>query len=160
LLSCGFQRRTFPFLGVPELCPDSATSFSQQQLTTTKPQQFSNSLTNQLHSTQLQSQIGQVIHPEADHIENISSNSTSIVGRGPLPSNGCCLVVCFAVVAYQGVYGLHYTPALDVEKRIFKNYAERIQREKDPYEMWILDILKLAWCRSALPVIVFCLFPS
>jgi hypothetical protein len=36
----GFQLRMFPFLWVPELSPASATSFSQQQLTTTEPQQF------------------------------------------------------------------------------------------------------------------------
>jgi hypothetical protein len=36
LLSSGFQRRTFPFLWVP------ATNFSQQQVTTTEPQQSSN----------------------------------------------------------------------------------------------------------------------
>jgi hypothetical protein len=35
----------------------------------------------------------------ADQRENTASNSTSLVGRGPLPSNGCCLVSCFAVVA-------------------------------------------------------------
>jgi hypothetical protein len=35
----------FPFLWVPELSPASATSFSQQQFTTTEPQQFPNSLT-------------------------------------------------------------------------------------------------------------------
>jgi hypothetical protein len=33
----GFQWRTFPFLWVPELSPASATSFSQQQLTTEPP---------------------------------------------------------------------------------------------------------------------------
>jgi hypothetical protein len=32
LLGSGFQRRTFPFLWVPEILPASATSFSQQQL--------------------------------------------------------------------------------------------------------------------------------
>jgi hypothetical protein len=48
LLGGGFQRRMFPLLWVPELSPASATSFSQQQLTTTELQQFSNSLTNQL----------------------------------------------------------------------------------------------------------------
>jgi hypothetical protein len=47
-----------PFLLVPELSVASAASFSQQQLTTTEPQQFSNSLTNsvthqQTNSTQL-----------------------------------------------------------------------------------------------------------
>jgi hypothetical protein len=41
LLGSGFQRRAFPLLWVPELSPASATSFSQQQLTTTEPQQFS-----------------------------------------------------------------------------------------------------------------------
>jgi hypothetical protein len=41
LLGNGFQRRTFPFLWVPELPSASATSFSQQQLTMTEPQQFS-----------------------------------------------------------------------------------------------------------------------
>jgi hypothetical protein len=43
----GFQRRTFLFLWVPELSPAPATSFSQQQSTTTEPKQFSNSLTHQ-----------------------------------------------------------------------------------------------------------------
>jgi hypothetical protein len=56
LLLCNwFQRRTFRFLSVSELSLASATSFLQQQLTTTEPQQFSNSLTHQptssLHST-------------------------------------------------------------------------------------------------------------
>jgi hypothetical protein len=41
-LGSGFQPRTFPFLWVPELSSSSATSFYQQQLTTTEPQQFSN----------------------------------------------------------------------------------------------------------------------
>jgi hypothetical protein len=45
LLGSGFQRRTFPFLWVPELSPASATSFSHQQLTTTEPQRLSISLT-------------------------------------------------------------------------------------------------------------------
>jgi hypothetical protein len=40
LLCSGFQRRTFPFLWVPERFPASATSFSQQQLTTTELQHF------------------------------------------------------------------------------------------------------------------------
>jgi hypothetical protein len=40
LCSC-FQRRTFPFLWFPELSPASATSFSQQQLTT-ESQRLSN----------------------------------------------------------------------------------------------------------------------
>jgi hypothetical protein len=35
----------------------------------------------------------------ADHIENNASNTTSTVARGPLPSSGCLLVVCLAVVA-------------------------------------------------------------
>jgi hypothetical protein len=39
----------YPFLWIPELSPATATSFSQQQLTMTVPQRFSNSLTNQLH---------------------------------------------------------------------------------------------------------------
>jgi hypothetical protein len=38
LLGSGFQRWTFPLLSVPELSPASATSFSQQQLTTTETQ--------------------------------------------------------------------------------------------------------------------------
>jgi hypothetical protein len=42
LLGSGLQRRTFPFLFVPKLSPASATSFSQQQLTTTELQQPSN----------------------------------------------------------------------------------------------------------------------
>jgi hypothetical protein len=42
LLGSGFQRRTFPFFCIPELPPFSATGFSQQQLTTTEPQQSSN----------------------------------------------------------------------------------------------------------------------
>jgi hypothetical protein len=42
LLGGSFQRWTSPFLWVPELSPVSATSFSQQQLTTTEPMQFSN----------------------------------------------------------------------------------------------------------------------
>jgi hypothetical protein len=41
LLGSNFQWRTFPFLWVPELSLASATSFSQQQLTTTELQQFS-----------------------------------------------------------------------------------------------------------------------
>jgi hypothetical protein len=43
----GFQRRTFPFLWVPELSPVSATSFSQQQLTTAESQQPFDCLANQ-----------------------------------------------------------------------------------------------------------------
>jgi hypothetical protein len=35
LLGSGFQWRTFPALWIPELFQASATSFSQQQLTTT-----------------------------------------------------------------------------------------------------------------------------
>jgi hypothetical protein len=35
-----------PFLWIPEMYPVSATSFSQQQLTTTEPQQLSHWLTN------------------------------------------------------------------------------------------------------------------
>jgi hypothetical protein len=35
VLGNGFKRRAFPFLWVPELFSSSATSFSQQQLTTT-----------------------------------------------------------------------------------------------------------------------------
>jgi hypothetical protein len=46
LLGRGFQRRTFSFLWIPELSPASATSFSQQQLTTTQLQRSSNSLTH------------------------------------------------------------------------------------------------------------------
>jgi hypothetical protein len=42
MLRNGFQRRTFPFLWVPELSPASATSFKQQQSTTTELQMFSN----------------------------------------------------------------------------------------------------------------------
>jgi hypothetical protein len=41
LLGKGFQRRTFPFLWVPELSSVSDTSFEQQQLTMTESQQFS-----------------------------------------------------------------------------------------------------------------------
>jgi hypothetical protein len=41
LLSSGFQQRTFLFFWVPELSPASATSFSQQQFTTSEPQLFS-----------------------------------------------------------------------------------------------------------------------
>jgi hypothetical protein len=41
LLGIGFQRRTFPFLWVPELFPASATSFVWQQLTTTEQEQLS-----------------------------------------------------------------------------------------------------------------------
>jgi hypothetical protein len=52
LFSSGFQRWTFPFLWVLELSPASATSFSQQQLTTTELQQSSNSLTDQLQQSQ------------------------------------------------------------------------------------------------------------
>jgi hypothetical protein len=49
LLRSGFQRWIFPFLWVPEWSLASATSFSQQQLTMTGPQQLSNSsLTLQL----------------------------------------------------------------------------------------------------------------
>jgi hypothetical protein len=42
LLGSDFQLRTFLYLWVLELSPASATSFSQQQLTTTELQQFSN----------------------------------------------------------------------------------------------------------------------
>jgi hypothetical protein len=41
LLGSGFQRRTFFFLRIHQLSPASTTSFSQQKLTTTEPQQFS-----------------------------------------------------------------------------------------------------------------------
>jgi hypothetical protein len=41
LLGSGFQQWMFPFLWVPELFMASATSFKQQQLTMTEPQQFS-----------------------------------------------------------------------------------------------------------------------
>jgi hypothetical protein len=41
LLGNGFQRRTFSFLWVSEQSPASATSFSQQRLTTTEPQLLS-----------------------------------------------------------------------------------------------------------------------
>jgi hypothetical protein len=40
-----FQRQASPFLWVSELIPASATSLHQQQLTSTVPQQSSNSLT-------------------------------------------------------------------------------------------------------------------
>jgi hypothetical protein len=43
----------FPFLWVPELSPASATSFSQQQLTTTEHQRLSNYLTNSPTNSQL-----------------------------------------------------------------------------------------------------------
>jgi hypothetical protein len=49
LLGSGFQRRPLPFLWVTELSPTSATSFSQQQITTTKPQRLSNSLKVESH---------------------------------------------------------------------------------------------------------------
>jgi hypothetical protein len=42
LFSSGFQRRTFPSLSFQERSPVSVTSFEQQQLTTTEPQQFYN----------------------------------------------------------------------------------------------------------------------
>jgi hypothetical protein len=42
VVGSGFQRRTFPFLWVSELFSASATSFLQQQLTTTELQQVSN----------------------------------------------------------------------------------------------------------------------
>jgi hypothetical protein len=83
LQGSGFQRRTFPFLWVPELSPASATSFSQQQLTRTEPQQFSDwltqSLTNQLLFTSLNS-------TDSDHTKH------PLAVYGPLPSNGRCLV--------------------------------------------------------------------
>jgi hypothetical protein len=48
LLGSGFKQRTFPFLWVRELSPASATSFSQQQLTTTEPGSYlTSSLTHQ-----------------------------------------------------------------------------------------------------------------
>jgi hypothetical protein len=36
LLGSDFQRRTFPFLWIPELFPTSATSFSLQQFTSSE----------------------------------------------------------------------------------------------------------------------------
>jgi hypothetical protein len=42
LLGSGFQRRTFLFLWVAELSLASVTSFPQQQITTSEPQQLSN----------------------------------------------------------------------------------------------------------------------
>jgi hypothetical protein len=48
LLCSGFQRRTFLFLWVPELSTASATSFKQQQLTTTERQRSSNWLTHHI----------------------------------------------------------------------------------------------------------------
>jgi hypothetical protein len=59
-----FQRRTFAFLWVPELSPASATTFSEQQFTTTEPQQSSNKLTHQ------------------------ATTRSSVAVYGPLPSNG------------------------------------------------------------------------
>jgi hypothetical protein len=50
LRGSGFQHQTFPFLWVPELFPASATSFSQQQLTTTETQRFSKSPTGWTYS--------------------------------------------------------------------------------------------------------------
>jgi hypothetical protein len=71
-LGSGFQQRTFPFLSVPELSPASATSFSQQQLTTTEPQRLSNSL-SPLHSESKlcydRRSVGQSVLVSSTHLE-------------------------------------------------------------------------------------------
>jgi hypothetical protein len=86
----------------------SITSFSQQPLTTTEPQQHSDcSPTNSFHSTVLSctaftklTQLGRSMTYR--HIQNAASNSTSTVACRPLPSNGsssiaylrsCCLAM-------------------------------------------------------------------
>jgi hypothetical protein len=112
LFGSGFQRRTFPFLRVPELSPASATSFSQQQLTATEPQRLSNSLTHQTNSTQSLTNRLTPLHWLTDWTHSsltalfiISRHGphrkyrSSVAAYGPFLSNGRYLVVCFAVVA-------------------------------------------------------------
>jgi hypothetical protein len=62
LLGSGYQRRTFLFLWVPGLLPISATSFSEQQLTTTE----TDSLTNQ---------------PKAHYYNNTLNLANTIIGQ-------------------------------------------------------------------------------
>jgi hypothetical protein len=71
-LSKGFQQRTFPFLWVPKLSLSSATSFSQQQLTTTEPQQSS----GQLHWLHFNSQTGGHLTPTSYSSGHFSRLST------------------------------------------------------------------------------------
>jgi hypothetical protein len=76
LLRSAFQRRTFPFLWFPELSPASITSLSQRQLTTTEPQQSSNSLThtltNSLHSNCLTPRLAAISHQHLTLVTAVS----------------------------------------------------------------------------------------
>jgi hypothetical protein len=87
----------FSFLWVPEQSMDSATSFSQQQLTTTELQQLSHSLTHQTCP--------------AYNILALTAQKTpflyccaivaveTVLFVEPLLCNGCCIVAYLAVVA-------------------------------------------------------------
>jgi hypothetical protein len=107
LLGRGFQQWTFRFLWIPKLSLASATSFWQQQLTVTEPQKFSNWI--------------QLLTGPSYNISTRTTYKTSLplllcsliametcLFAEPLVSNGCCIVVCFMVVAKQWVYMPQY----------------------------------------------------
>jgi hypothetical protein len=96
----GFQRRTFPFLWVPELFLASTTRLQQQQLSTTEPQRLSSSLTYSVTNPSLTPSLFCLKHFGTDHIENTApllQCNFSIDGQPP--SNGHYIVAFFAVVA-------------------------------------------------------------
>jgi hypothetical protein len=103
LLGSGFQRRTFPFLWVPELSPASATIFSTDCLPAV-------SLSTQTLGLSANGCCPSLYSLDTDRTENTASNSSSIVScmpvvaitwrllshclamgvfAEPLPSNGC-----------------------------------------------------------------------
>jgi hypothetical protein len=119
LLDSGFPRRTFPFLWLPNLSPGSATSFSQQQLSRTEPQQQSSHsltdylihqptnstqliLTNNCHVYNMSARIAQKAQLLCCCLHDVSVE-THLFAK-PSLSNGCCIFAYLAVVAQQRVY--------------------------------------------------------
>jgi hypothetical protein len=102
LFGSGFQRRTFPFLWVPDLSPclsyQLLTATPQNDWTPTALRLTSNQLNHftSLYSTALQylnwTRSVAWYNLGADYTENTASNSTSTVAWWPLPNNGHCLV--------------------------------------------------------------------
>jgi hypothetical protein len=82
-------------LPTPELSSTSATSFSQQQLTTAGPQQLSDQLTNS----------------PINLLTSLNCPAYNILAW-LLSSNNCCTVAYFDVVAYQQVYLPQYQHGL------------------------------------------------
>jgi hypothetical protein len=99
LLGSGSQQRTFPFLWVPKLSLASATSFSQQQLTTSEPQLLSDSPT---HQPPASPDLSCLQHLSMDHTENtvpLLLFMGCCLVKAIACSNGCCTVAYFAVIA-------------------------------------------------------------